>query len=75
MLYFSDHGQNIINNYVAEVPFILWESDKYKKDINRIKQVEKSLENKYITEDIAYTLIDLSYIKWKDFILEKSILV
>lgn len=62
---FMGHGQNIINDYVAEVPFILWVSDKYKKDINKVTQISKSLDNKYITEDLPYTLIDLSYIQLK----------
>lgn len=70
---FMGHGQNMINNYVAEVPFILWVSDKYKKDINKVTQISKSLDNKYITEDLPYTLIDLSYIQWKNFIPEKSV--
>ena len=60
------HGQNGINKYIAEVPFILWISDKYKKDINKVTQISKSLDNKYITEDLPYTLIDLSYIQWEE---------
>lgn len=70
---FMGHGQNGINKYIAEVPFILWISDKYKKDINKVTQISKSLDNKYITEDLPYTLIDLSYIQWKNFIPEKSV--
>ncbi len=70
---FMGHGQNMINNYVAEVPFVLWTSDKYKKDVNKITQISKSLDNKYITEDLPYTLIDLSYIQWENFISEKSV--
>lgn len=70
---FMGHGQDIINNYVAEIPFMIWLSEEYQKDINKMKQIERSLDNKYITEDIPYTLLDLSYIEWRNFISEKSI--
>ena len=56
------HGQDIINNYVAEIPFMIWLYKENQKDINKMKQIERSLDNKYITEDIPYTLLDLSYI-------------
>lgn len=87
VLYFSDHGEEIydskdfmghgqsdVNKYVAEVPFVIWLSEKYKQDIDKIKEIYDSLENSYITEDIPYTLMDLSYINWADFDSEKSII-
>ena len=87
VLYFSDHGEEIydskdfmghgqsdVNKYVAEVPFIIWLSEKYKQDSDKIKEIYDSLENSYITEDIPYTLMDLSYINWTDFDSEKSII-
>ena len=38
----------------AEVPFVLWTSDKYKKIINKITQISKSLDNKYIRRFAIY---------------------
>lgn len=87
VLYFSDHGEEVYDErefmghtlalaskYMAEIPFFLWLSDEYKTDQEKTRQILKSINNKYTTEDLPYTLLDLSYIDWEQFDSSKSII-
>ncbi len=86
VLYFSDHGEEVFdtmdfcghNEYdisepMYEIPFIMWMSEKYKKDHPEFVKTD-SLENrKYILEDFIHTFSDLSDIKFGEFEPKKSI--
>lgn len=87
VLYFSDHGQEIwdkkdfmghgekiINSCVSDIPFVLWLSNKYKLDNIRVENILKNVDKKYSTEDLPYTILDLSYLEWKNFDREKSVI-
>lgn len=82
-LYLSDHGEDVYEtlNFTGhlesngskpmyDIPFILWQSEKFKKenyefifDINR----------KYSTEHLIYTFSDLAHVNFKEFDATKSI--
>lgn len=87
VLYFSDHGEEIwdkknfmghgeknINTCVTDIPFVLWLSDKYKKDNKKLKDILESVDRKYSTEDLIYTILELSYLEWNNFDSQKSII-
>lgn len=77
VLYLSDHAESVLSgdshdgealNTMLEVPLIFWCSDKYKERYPEI--VENLINNKnqkVITEDIFFTLIDLINLKKYDF--------
>ena len=84
MLYLSDHGQDINDTKECdlgarkgpnayEIPFILWVSDEYK---NKNSAFIKSwnTDTPYVTDKVAYTIIDLARMKHKSIDLSKSIL-
>ena len=68
------HGENKINSCVSDIPFVLWVSGKYKLDNTRVENILKSIDKKYSTEDLSYTILDLSYLEWKNFDREKSVI-
>ncbi len=87
-LYFSDHGEDIFdttthkilghselaNEPMTSVPFMVWASDKYKKERSLI--VENLLKNKdvnYNTEDVIHTIARLSGLKNGDICINKSL--
>lgn len=87
VLYFSDHGEEIwdtkdfmghgenkINSCVSDIPFVLWMSDKYKLDNTKVENILKNVDRKYSTEDLPYTILDLSYLKWNNFDNKKSVI-
>ena len=75
-LFFSDHGDDVYETLdlaghtykgtkpMHDIPFILWRSDKFKKEENEFVY---DTARKYSTEDLLYTLSDLSGIRFKEF--------
>jgi len=83
VLYFSDHGEDVYENLnvachtenkgtkpMYDIPFILWRSKKFKEDKN---EFVFDVSRKYSSENLLYTLSDLSSVNFKEFISEKSI--
>lgn len=71
---FMGHGETVINKYVAEVPMFLWLSDKYKMTQDNIEEIERSVNRRYSSGDLPYTLMDLSNIEWEKFDKSRSII-
>lgn len=71
---FMGHGEHSINKYVAEVPMFLWYSNDYRLDKEKIENIKKSVARKYSSEDLPYTLMDLSNIEWNKFDKSRSII-
>lgn len=88
LLYLSDHGQSLGDRVEffgnqdptkdargVEVPFMVWVSEKYKKNNpNIVSAIKKSVDRPYITEDTIYTIIDLSSIKFSEQQEKKSVI-
>lgn len=83
VLYFSDHGDEVYDSIhfaghtlskatknMFEIPFILWRSDKFK---NRSSVDTTNLHKPYVTDDLIYSLADLSQINFDGMNKEKSI--
>ena len=82
VLYFSDHGQEIYNfrnyyghnsgnisTYMCEIPFILWRSEKHKDKID----LEIDLNRPYSTEDVIYSISQISGLQYNTYNASKSI--
>lgn len=82
VIYFSDHGEEVYdnNNFAGhshlkktktmfDIPFILWRSEKFKYDDKFTYDVKR----KYSTEDLIYSLGELSNIKFKELDSTRSI--
>ena len=88
ILYLSDHGQTLfedIDGFASpipsktlrsvEIPLIFWASQEYRKlHPQIIKNINSSLDKPYSSEDIIYTLIELSNLEYSEHIPEKSII-
>ncbi len=82
MLYLSDHGSDVNDTKECEpttrtwpngyeIPFIIWVSDAYRnKNISFIN--DWKLNNHYVTDKTAYTLIDLARLGHKLISLPKN---
>ncbi len=86
VLYFSDHGDEVFdtidfighNEYhgtkpMYEVPFVLWLSEKYKKNNPSYLTINSMLDRKYSLENFIHSFSDLSLIKFDSLNLSKSI--
>jgi len=87
VLYFSDHGEELFeyrgmfghnsrnfSKYMCNIPFILWVSNSYKNaNIDYFQQFESYQNRPYSTENLIYSIADLSKIKFKDFDPKNSI--
>lgn len=82
VLFFSDHGEEMFNDLdmaghnedifsknMFEVPFLLWESSKFKHD----KNIDFVPERKYMLDDLIYSIADLLDINTKEVDLTRSI--
>lgn len=82
-LYFSDHGEDVYETIdiachtetkgtkpMYDIPFILWRSEKFKIDENKFVF---DTSRKYSSENLLYTLSDLSSVTFKEFEPTKSI--
>lgn len=87
-LYFSDHGEDIYdstdkrilghnelaNDPMTQVPFILWLSEKYQKKFPRVVEALKNNLNKsYNTENVIHTILSLAGLSNEDIILSDSL--
>jgi heptose-I-phosphate ethanolaminephosphotransferase len=83
VLYFSDHGEDVYETKdmafhteskgtkpMYDIPFILWRSEKFKLDENNFTY---DAHRKYSSENLLYTLSDLSNITFKEFDSTKSL--
>ena len=86
VIYFSDHGDELYdtidfvghNEYLAtkpmyEIPFIVWMSDKYKKENKDSFEFNSYLKRKYILDDFIHSFSDLLKIKHNKFDSTRSI--
>lgn len=82
-LYFSDHGEDVYETIdiachteskgtkpMYDIPFILWRSNKFKSDDNKFKF---DISRKYSSENLLYTLSELSGVSFKEFEASKSL--
>ncbi|SHJ09945.1 heptose-I-phosphate ethanolaminephosphotransferase [Mesonia phycicola] len=82
VFYFSDHGEemyevrdfagHIDNNPTKgmfEVPFLLWQSNKFKAN----SEFHINTEKPYVLDDLLHSLADLSDISFEELVLSKSI--
>ena len=80
---FSDHGEDVFETMdmaghnetngskpMYEIPFILWRSNKFKNDSSKFIF---NTNRKSSTEDLLFTLSDLSNITFKEFDSSKSL--
>ena len=87
LLYFSDHGEEIYDYrdfmghgegnssiYMFDIPFVLWMSERYKKqNHDKVQHFGKYLNRKYQTDDLMHSIIDLSGCYSDDYDERKSI--
>ena len=82
VLYFSDHGEELFKDYnmaghnedistkdMYDVPFILWQSENFKKH----KNIEFVLDRPYMLDDLFHSLADLLGISAREVDLQRSI--
>jgi heptose-I-phosphate ethanolaminephosphotransferase len=82
VLFFSDHGEEMFNDLdmaghnediysknMFDVPFILWESSKYKQE----KSIDFVPDRKYMIDDLIYSVADLLDIETQEVDLSRSI--
>ena len=88
LFYVSDHGEEVYefrnfkghseengSRYMVEIPFIIYVSDKFKEKYPEvIKNIEKSLNKPYMTDDLIYTVLEIAQIKTKEFDETRSII-
>lgn len=88
LFYVSDHGEEVDDfrnfrghseengsRYMVEIPFIIYVSDKFKEKYpEAIKNIEKSLNKPYMTDDLIYTVLEIAQIKTKEFDETRSII-
>ncbi|MBX2959507.1 MAG: phosphoethanolamine transferase [Flavobacteriales bacterium] len=86
VVYLSDHGEEVFDNKglfvghgspkvrkeAVDIPFLLWFSEEYGV-MNRFPNINATLLNKYITEDLFYTLVDLMELSFEAADSTKSI--
>ena len=82
VLYFSDHGEELFKDYnmaghnedistkdMYDVPFLLWQSDRFKQD----RQLTTALDRPYMLDDLFHSLADLLEISAQEVDVERSI--
>ncbi len=82
VLYFSDHSEEMfefrrfsghtsgnISRYMCEIPFILWRSEAYKENV----KLSVDTDRPYSTEDLIYSISQLSGLQYKSYDPAKSI--
>lgn len=87
-LYFSDHGEDIYdttthkilghselaNEPMTSVPFVVWLSDKYKKDRpTTVNNLQKNKDVEYNTENVIHTITRLAGLNNPDVFAQKSL--
>ncbi|MGL5901423.1 MAG: phosphoethanolamine transferase [Cetobacterium sp.] len=88
ILYLSDHGEEVYDfrdfvghtetngsRYMVEIPFMFIATDKFKEKYpEKIKAIEASLNNSYMTDDLMFTILDLVNVKTKEFDETRSVI-
>ena len=82
MLFLSDHGEELFTDLnmaghnedtptkaMYEIPFILWQSEKYKKG----RKIDADVNKPYMTDDLFHGLADLMGIKCNQVDYQRSI--
>jgi len=82
VLYFSDHGEEVFDNLnvsghnednssknMFDIPFVLWQSNKFKED----SQIKFDESRKYMIDNLFYSIADLLSITAKETDSSKSI--
>lgn len=86
VVYLSDHGEEVFDNKglfighgspkvrkeAVDIPFLLWFSDQYNVS-SKFPNINSTLTNKYISEDLFYTLADLMDVSFEAADSTKSI--
>lgn len=88
LVYVSDHGQNVYDegdyaghNYSksipkpnVEIPFIVWTSDGYQLQFpEQVEQIQANKHYPFVTDDLIYSILDLSRIESSIFMPERSV--
>ena len=82
VLFFSDHGEEMFNKLnmaghnediyskqMFDIPFVLWQSEKYKQQ----KELVFEKERPYMIDDVFHSIADLLSIKADEVDLSRSI--
>ncbi|MDD5569593.1 MAG: sulfatase-like hydrolase/transferase [Bacteroidales bacterium] len=82
VIYIPDHGEEVYNfrdyyghtfssksSYMCEIPFILWRSEEFKKEVS----ISVDTTRPYSTENLIYSLSDLARLNYNDYDAGKSI--
>ncbi len=83
LLYLSDHGQDIYDRedceltsrktiHAYEIPFIVWVSESYRKE-NSNFIINWNLNANFITDNTAYSIIDLARMECDNLDLSRSV--
>lgn len=83
VVYFSDHGEEVYETKnmgshqeengtkpMYDIPFILWLSDQYKQQDRNHQYIT---DRQYMTDDLIYTLADLSNVRFREFDSTRSL--
>lgn len=88
IFYLSDHGEEVfefrdfmghseenLSRYMAEIPFIIFTTEKFEKKYPAIKnQLENSVNRPYMTDDFIHTLLDIGGIRTNEYDETRSII-
>jgi glucan phosphoethanolaminetransferase (alkaline phosphatase superfamily) len=87
VLYFSDHGEEVyefrdyhghsnpmLSPYMAEIPFILWLSDEYRRRHPEfVSRLGDGLDRPYVTSDLLYGISELARLTFPGMDVTRSI--
>jgi heptose-I-phosphate ethanolaminephosphotransferase len=84
VIYFSDHGEDVYETKniawhtesegtqdMYDIPFIIWLSEEYK--INISKNIVFDIHRKYMTDDLIYSISNLSGVSFNEYNRERSL--
>ena len=87
IIYTSDHGQEVYDlissaghgwfqtRNVAEVPFLIWTSDKFKVSYPDLDaRIKSSVSRPYMTDDVIHTILDIAGIETPEYNPAKSLI-
>ncbi|WP_295698780.1 phosphoethanolamine transferase [Helicobacter sp. UBA3407] len=88
VLYFSDHGEEVydfrnfighsdskISRFMVEIPFIIYVSDTFiQKHPALYKRLQKAQNQRYMSDDLIHTLLDIAGITLKGYEPQRSII-
>ena len=88
LIYLSDHGNEVyderdytgrsednISRYMVEVPFLIWESDRFKASYpEKDSCIACAVDRPYMTDDLIHTIIDLADIRVEEYDSTRSVI-